>query len=1046
MVHRPWSRAKRDSGPWSRAPQARDRGFALLITVTMLAFIVVLLVGLAVFTRVETSVAGNSQRQAQARENALLALNVALAQLQRHAGPDQRVTATADAFSNRAGTRHYTGVWRTDTADPGTGGPVLQTWLVSGNEVRDSDGVVQALAVTPDSTMSSTNSVALDSRNTSFTNNDVQARLVPLTATVVPGATGTTPVTIGRYAWWVADQGVKAPVAIPDTSSSVTYAPYDSAELRGRLRQQIPLGPGAYDANGNLPVFEPRDSNNTSLVSNQKVTATAQLAFLKNSSNAQIGLTRVQQNFHVWSPNNFAVIANSKLGGLRQDLSVKPDLLGDGYVAWANYDPANGGYMEATTAAPSSGGGASTVLTHPDISPAYNGDPVRRRFALVPPTAAAGVRHSVAPVLSYFLLSFNIGTNDVKTEAAPLIARARWMVSLWNPYTSALVPPQNLRLEINNLPAVIVDDETEPEHRVAALRLEDLFGAPMKINLPWDASSSTAADRQSWLAGRVYSWTALEDLSGSATTTGFASKFYSHNLNADAGQGVQQPIPGVAVDGSHLSHLHGGETTLEITLYADDVKLGTFRSPQFDAFTAPGPAFSNKNYQITYLFRLGEPADGTAFANWLGTTTDPRGELLPSSSFSAGANGPAPELYVDYATINAPDRLLDRATDSLSYNEDVPIFELPRSPILSLGALQHLQLVDQRPFALGNSWGAGAQINGVAAGELFDRFYFSGLVNGVAPISSGGSLLLPNPLLKVFPRDRTTGAALTADDLRNAPDAKSAKFLLASSAFNLNSASVAAWTAVLRSVRFPVAQFSYLNASFGSGTSGDSKASVPASTDAQFFRFSQSAQETFKADDPTGGLTYAASTAAPPAVPDPPSIANTHLFRRGMCTLTAAEVTTLATRIVDAIKARQAALGPFRSLEEFLAPASAGAPSLLEQAIADAGINVDASGNPIEFSAQYLTQADIMTALAPVLFARSDTFLIRTYGEVVNPATSAVEGRAWCEATVQRMPEYLDAKADAPEVLPGDLTSDVNRNHGRRFKVVSFRWLTRSDI
>ena len=71
-------------------PKAK-RGFALLITITLLAFLVVLLVGLAAYTRVETAVAGNTQRQAQARQNALMALNVALGELQKYAGPDQRV-------------------------------------------------------------------------------------------------------------------------------------------------------------------------------------------------------------------------------------------------------------------------------------------------------------------------------------------------------------------------------------------------------------------------------------------------------------------------------------------------------------------------------------------------------------------------------------------------------------------------------------------------------------------------------------------------------------------------------------------------------------------------------------------------------------------------------------------------------------------------------------------------------------------------------------------------------------------------------------------
>ena len=102
-----------------------------------------------------------------------------------------------------------------------------------------------------------------------------------------------------------------------------------------------------------------------------------------------------------------------------------------------------------------------------------------------------------------------------------------------------------------------------------------------------------------------------------------------------------------------------------------------------------------------------------------------------------------------------------------------------------------------------------------------------------------------------------------------------------------------------------------------------------------------------------------------------------------------------------------------------------------------------------EFSSQWLTQGDLLTALAPVLFPRSDTFLIRTYGEAVNPTTGATEARAWCEATVQRGPDYFDPSAvtgDAPEVAPAALKSTLNQTFGRRFKIVSFRWLTRSDL
>jgi len=164
-------------------------------------------------------------------------------------------------------------------------------------------------------------------------------------------------------------------------------------------------------------------------------------------------------------------------------------------------------------------------------------------------------------------------------------------------------------------------------------------------------------------------------------------------------------------------------------------------------------------------------------------------------------------------------------------------------------------------------------------------------------------------------------------------------------------------------------------------------------------------------------------------------------------------VNTLATQIVALIQARATTQHrPFLSLEEFIGPSSDyldadGQPmSLLEKAIADARINSSVA----EFSSQFLIQGDILTALAPVLFPRSDTFVIRAYGEALNPAIATTtgpvtEGKAWCEATVQRIPDYFDSNEDAT-VAPADLTKELNQNLGRRFKVVSFRWLTRSDI
>jgi hypothetical protein len=93
----------------------------------------------------------------------------------------------------------------------------------------------------------------------------------------------------------------------------------------------------------------------------------------------------------------------------------------------------------------------------------------------------------------------------------------------------------------------------------------------------------------------------------------------------------------------------------------------------------------------------------------------------------------------------------------------------------------------------------------------------------------------------------------------------------------------------------------------------------------------------------------------------------------------------------------------------------------------------------------YLSQRDIMKGLAPVLTARSDTFIIRTYGDVVNPTDATVlEGKAWCEALVQRETDYIDPVADDPEDTP--TIGSVNNRLGRRYRIIAFRWLGPNDI
>lgn len=88
-------------------------------------------------------------------------------------------------------------------------------------------------------------------------------------------------------------------------------------------------------------------------------------------------------------------------------------------------------------------------------------------------------------------------------------------------------------------------------------------------------------------------------------------------------------------------------------------------------------------------------------------------------------------------------------------------------------------------------------------------------------------------------------------------------------------------------------------------------------------------------------------------------------------------------------------------------------------------------------------QADILTPIAPYLSARSDTFLIRAYGDSVD-ASGKVLARAWCEAEVQRDGAFVDG-SDAPEKAIASIGS-INKVFGRRYQIVSFRWLTADEV
>jgi hypothetical protein len=103
----------------------------------------------------------------------------------------------------------------------------------------------------------------------------------------------------------------------------------------------------------------------------------------------------------------------------------------------------------------------------------------------------------------------------------------------------------------------------------------------------------------------------------------------------------------------------------------------------------------------------------------------------------------------------------------------------------------------------------------------------------------------------------------------------------------------------------------------------------------------------------------------------------------------------------------------------------------------------------------YVIQSDLLRPIANTMSVRDDTFLIRAYGDARDLEGNIV-ARAWCEATIQRHPEYADESNEplvsARRMANNGVFSDntaltaLNRKFGRKFKVVSLRWLNSSEI
>lgn len=190
-------------------------GFALIITLVLLALLVLTVLALSTTVRVGGQVSAIGTYQVQARQNALLGLNLGLSELQKLAGPELRITGTAGITGIPGGsgngdktTRYWCGVWQNDG--------VFLGWLTSG---------AGGTAVAPPNSIELIGAASVGAANSTSANVEKQhvvAGKIPIQVIEVP-ATPNIPANVGNYAYLVTDEGAKISAYSPAAQLAIPH-------------------------------------------------------------------------------------------------------------------------------------------------------------------------------------------------------------------------------------------------------------------------------------------------------------------------------------------------------------------------------------------------------------------------------------------------------------------------------------------------------------------------------------------------------------------------------------------------------------------------------------------------------------------------------------------------------------------------------------------------------------------------------------------------------------------------------------------------------
>lgn len=333
----------------------KEKGFALIATLLTMMLLILLAAATLSLSNISMRSSDYNKGISEAKANARIALMLAIGELQKHTGPDTRITAPADIVES--GAPPLTGVWRSweGTNHDSSGRPIkpdytvktksestsgrFLTWLVSGAQPG-----LEPLFPAPTalvSTVATADTIPLLSSGT-LGSKPGQVHVTPQFVNEDRGAIG----------WWVSPENQKARLMHPHSPRTD-----DALGWADTSRTHTVPDPEVFGLAATLSDFESYtpDSNNAKTTRRAISLDTTEFLEATNPENPQ-------QSFHDLSISAIGLLTNSATGGWRKDMSILSERWNNIYAAYP------GGKLPLFRFSPNTGATSTSLVPKPEIN------------------------------------------------------------------------------------------------------------------------------------------------------------------------------------------------------------------------------------------------------------------------------------------------------------------------------------------------------------------------------------------------------------------------------------------------------------------------------------------------------------------------------------------------------------------------------------------------------------------------------------------------------------------------------------------------------